>query len=184
MSCDDHQISVTNQDPFPLLLTISSDEVDETKVYEVPGARLDDETNVYVPTTTKVCLKDAPEGKLTVRYTHGNKCIHRVFPVEQWSTSGFTYTVPAWNYGNPGEVCRVPENSNGNKNSAANHNDGVGDDDDDTAPGNSNDHWWRWFWRRQGMKRINTTHMAAMSAVAFVVLVSLVWYLLSRRRRA
>jgi hypothetical protein len=182
MKCDGKQISITNQDPYPVLLVFTPDD-EESQVYsyEVPGARLDDETGVYMPITTKVCLKDSLSGTMAIRYTHGNKCVHRAFSEDKWSATTFSYTVPAWNFGDPGEVCRVPENSNSNKN-ARNSDDMPLDDDDDEAPGNSNEHWWRWFWRRQGKKKINTTHMATMAVVAFIVMVAIVWYMLARRR--
>jgi len=182
--CDRNLISITNQDVYPLLLVVTSeDDAKEQAIFEVPGARLDDETGVYVPMTSKVCMKDAPAGPLVIKYSHGNKCVHRVFDADQWMTGSFAYVVPAWNAGDPGEVCKVSSNSNTNKNARSNDSPVDEDDDDDSAPGNSNGHWWSWFWRRQGKRRVNTTHMATMTTVSLIVLVALVWYILSRRRR-
>lgn len=178
---DQRSLAITNQDAYPLMLTFSTDDTDSNngavETYEAQAARLDEETAVYVPTTTHLCIAAELDGDLTIRYTQGSKCIHRVFLHDQWSAAGFTYTVPAWNPNDPGEVCRVASNAHSNKN--ARNNDAPTDDDE--PPGASNEQWWRWFWARQGKRSSNVMHMAAMALTAFVVLVALIWYLMSRR---
>lgn len=188
MSCseDDQRVTITNQDSYPLavMITAEGDEGDNKgeilETYEVAAGRLDEETGVYVPTTTKLCIADKSKAALVIKYTQGSKCTHRVFPSSEWQSSGgtvmFEYTVPAFNAGDPGEVCRV-SGGNSNKNSR-NNNSPV---DDDEPPGNSNEHWWRWFWPRQGKKTVNTTHMVTMTVVAFLVLIAVVYYMLTKR---
>jgi hypothetical protein len=190
MSCapEEQRVSITNQDSYPLTVVVTGEGEDQDnkgeiiETYEVAAGRLDEETGVYIPTTTKLCIGNQSKASLVIRYTQGSKCVHRVFPSSEWMSSaespiGFAYTVPAWNAGDPGEVCRVA-NTNSNKNS---RNNDAPVDDDDLPPGNSNEHWWRWFWPRQGRKRVNTTHMATMTAVAFLVLAALVYYMFSKR---
>ena len=185
MSCaaEEQQVTITNQDSYPITVVVTAEgEDDDNKgeileTYEVAAGRLDEETGVYIPTTTRLCIGEKEKASLVIRYTQGSKCVHRVIPSTAWS-SGFTYTVPAWNAGDPGEVCRVT-NTNSNKNS---RNNDAPVDDDDTPPGNSNEHWWRWFWPRQGKKSVNTTHMTTMTAVALLVLIAVVYYVFTKRR--
>lgn len=174
---DERRLEIINQDPFPIALIVDGKDK-QRQLYELPGARLDSETGIYVPATSVLCTPpvDAP---LVIAYTHGNRCIHHTFPASQWggsenSNDGFNqpfrYTVPAWNSGDPGEVCRV--SGSGNRN-ARDPVEGV--DDDDDAPGASNGQWWDWFWRRQGLRRTNTLHMVAMAAVVALILAALAY---------
>lgn len=169
---DDQRLEIINQDPFPVALEIDG-KGKERQLYELPGARLDGETGVYVPATSVLCVTPT-DTTLTLAYTHGNRCAHHTFHPHEWcgpegDARPFRYTVPAWNSGDPGEVCRVT--GSGNRNAR----DTNLDDDDDDAPGASNGEWWHWFWRRQGMRRTNTLHMTAMAAVVALILVALAY---------
>lgn len=175
---DERRLEIINQDPFPI--AVECDKAKKRVVYELPGARLDGETGVYVPATSVVCIP-AVDSPLTVAYTHGNRCIHRTFTAAEWGgdvkgdgSDGyeppFRYTVPAWNSGDPAEVCRVAGAGNRNARDPV---EGV--DDDDDAPGASNGQWWDWFWRRQGLRRTNTLHMVAMAAVVALILAALAY---------
>lgn len=182
---DERRLEIINQDPFPIALIVDGKDK-QRQVYELPGARLDSETGIYVPATSVLCTPpvDAP---LVIAYTHGNRCIHHTFPTSQWggqvnkegaapgdageaNKGAFRYTVPAWNSGDPGEVCRVSGSGNRNARDAQ-----PDEEDDDDAPGASNGQWWGWFWRRQGMRRTNTLHMVAMAAVVALILAALAY---------
>lgn len=184
----DRRLVLTNQDAYPVTVAFAGEEDGSAAAYEIPGARLDPETGVYVPATATLCVPPR-DATLALVYTHGNRCVHRVFPRERWCPEGsgsgaanaapFAYTVPAWNSGDPGEVCRVSPAAAGNRNARDPHTPG----EDDDVPGSSNGHWWGWFWTRQGVRRVNPWHTAVMAALATIVLACAAWAVVARLRR-
>lgn len=99
-------VVVTNQDKAVVLLKFANGDV-----YELAPATLNPDTAVPVPTTSQLCV-DKSAGDMTLQYTSGDGCVHRVFPVKAWSRaqvgteSKFVYTVPAWSFGDPKGVCQ------------------------------------------------------------------------------
>jgi len=176
MDCcaNEQRVVVTNQDAYPVTVRVGDDKgFSKPAAYEARAAVLDGETGVYVPTTTSLCVPKS-DSPLSIAYTHGNKCTHRVFAYKEWSNGvKFAYTIPPWNASDPAEVCRVPPTVNGNRNLRD------ANTEDDEAPGNTNEAWWRWFWRRQGMRKMCISHAAAMAFAALVLVVALAWYILS-----
>jgi len=157
MECDSkdaQRVVITNQDKAPVLVKFSSGEV-----YEAAAAQLDPKTGVYIPTTSAQCV-DSASGALTLQYTHGDKCVHRRFPEDRWTTaqmgneSAFYYTVPSWNFGDKAEICEDAANNNSNANADDNNNVNV---DEEGPRGNSNGAWWHWFWPRECM-RVNQSN--------------------------
>lgn len=167
MECDSkdaQKVVITNQDKAPVLVKFSSGEV-----YEAAAAQLDPKTGVYIPTTSAQCVESA-SGTMTLQYTHGDKCVHRKFPEDRWTTaqmgneSAFYYTVPSWNFGDKAEVCEGAPN---NTNDTDNHNN-VNVDVDEGPRGNSNGAWWHWFWPRECM-RVNQNNPWEFWLVLFLV---------------
>lgn len=99
-------VVVTNQDKAVVLLKFANGDV-----YELAPATLHSDTAVPVPTTSYLCV-DKSAGDMTLQYTSGDGCVHRIFPVKAWSRarvgdeSKFVYTVPTWSFGDPKGVCQ------------------------------------------------------------------------------
>lgn len=100
------RIVIINQDKGDVLLRFGSGQL-----LVAQAAQLNKATNVYVPTTNSWCV-DKGAGDLTLQYTHGDSCVHRVFEASRWANAQlgpdyvFQYTVPSWNFGSPEEICR------------------------------------------------------------------------------
>lgn len=104
-------LSITNQDMADLTM-----QFEHGPTVPLRGAYMDPITGVHVPVTTTVCVP-ADSGEMTLKYTRGNRCVHRTFAPKVWAAlRTFGYTVPAWGSGRMADVCQgsqhaVPNNA-------------------------------------------------------------------------
>jgi len=164
MECDspnDQKLFLTNQDSFPVLVKFANGDV-----YQAEAAKKDVKTGIFVPTTSVKCMsRDA--GDMTIEYTHGDKCIHKKIEVDRWSSQEmglngeFYYTIPAWDIGNPSDVC-LHSASNNTSEKKTNQNLPVD---------KSNASWWDWFTLQHSKNTGMPTWMWMMIMVLIIILV-------------